>query len=101
MDLRKQFHEDMVNVYIQAKKEAKYNATRFLQMVSEKGGYEAAKILISKDAPSDGFTKLYEAGKLNLSVEALILREKYVSLFTDDERKVCSERLETYRYKPK
>ena len=29
----KKFHNDMVNIYVTAKQELKYNATRFLQLI--------------------------------------------------------------------
>lgn len=47
--LEKQFNQDMINIYQTAKKELGYNATRFLQLISEVGGLQAAKKLISKD----------------------------------------------------
>ncbi|KLU63627.1 hypothetical protein DEAC_c44750 [Desulfosporosinus acididurans] len=49
------FISDMQNIYNTAKKELKYNATRFLQLVSEKCGVQAAKELISKDGGTYGF----------------------------------------------
>ena len=36
--LKNKFHEDMNNIYLTAKKELKYNATRFIQLVSREGG---------------------------------------------------------------
>ncbi len=56
--LEEAFHEAMVQIYHRAKIEASYNATRFIQMVSEHGGVEAAKILINTENPSDGYTEL-------------------------------------------
>ena len=48
MTLEKQFEQEMVDIYMTAKKECGYNASRFLQMISAKGGLAAAKQLISK-----------------------------------------------------
>lgn len=39
-DIEKKFNKDMLNIYTCAKKELNYNATRFLQLISEKGGVE-------------------------------------------------------------
>jgi len=58
--LESKFNGDMQNIYIIAKKELGYKATRFLQLVSEKGGLQAAKILISKDGGTDGFEVLWD-----------------------------------------
>jgi len=96
-DLEKAFHKDMENIYFEAKK-LKYNASYFWQLVCEKGGYETAKQLIHTDKPSEGFTSLWERNSLGLSVEAHVLRDKYVSLFTDEERAVCRNRLVEYGY---
>ena len=38
MTLEKQFEQEMVDIYMTAKKECGYNPTRFLQLVSRKGG---------------------------------------------------------------
>ena len=45
-EIEKCFHNAMVNIYKTAKSECGYNATRFLQLVSTKGGLAAAKQLI-------------------------------------------------------
>lgn len=39
--LDNKFHEDMNNIYFTAKKELKYNASRFIQLVSREGGLKA------------------------------------------------------------
>lgn len=98
-DLEKSFDRAMREIYITAKRECGYNATRFIQLVGEKGGLVAAKQLISKPGGTDGFTTLWEHGRLDLSVEVHVLKPEYQSLFTDEERLMCRERLEEYGYK--
>jgi hypothetical protein len=97
--LESKFNADMLNIYRTAKKELGYNATRFLQLISEKGGLQAAKILISKDGGTYGFEVLWEHNRLDLSVETHVLMPEYRELFTDDERYMCRERLEEFRKK--
>lgn len=97
--LKKQFEAEMVQIYITAKKECGYNATRFLEMIGEKGGLASAKTLISRQGGTDGFTRLWECGRLDLSVEAHVLKPEYKSLFTEGERKMCKDRLEQFGYK--
>jgi len=46
--LEKKFNEDMMKIYKTAKKELKYNANRFLQMISRDGGLQTAKNLLLK-----------------------------------------------------
>ena len=98
-DLEKRFEHDMIEIYTTAKRECGYNATRFLQIVGAKGGLTAAKQLISKPGGTDGFTTLWEHHRLDLSVEAHVLKPEYAELFTDEERKMCKERLEQFGYK--
>jgi hypothetical protein len=97
--LEKNFNEDMKNIYLTAKKELKYNASRFWQLVCEKGGLQAAKILIAKDGGTDGFEILWEHGRLDLSVEAHVLKPEYAELFTNEEKVMCRERLESFGFK--
>jgi hypothetical protein len=96
-----EFNEAMLDIYRKAKSEAKYNAQRFLQMVVEHGGLEAARMLIHSETVSEGYAALWERGRLDLTVEAMILEtQKYHSLFTEDELQVCSQRLKDYNYQP-
>lgn len=98
-ELESRFNVEMLNIYKTAKKELGYNATRFLQLISEKGGLQAAKTLISKDGGTYGFEVLWENNRLDLSVENHVLKPEYVELFTDEERRICEERLEEFSNK--
>ena len=94
-----EFHEAMLNIYRRAKSEAKYNAQRYLQMVVDHGGIEAAKMLIHADTVSDGYAALWERGRLDLTVEAMIIESpRFHSLFTEDEINICAKRLADYEY---
>lgn len=95
--LKNDFHNDMKELYDRSKKELKYNATRFIQMIGDIGGYETAKRLINKPGISDGFAILWEYKRKDLSVENLVLQEKYAPLFTDEEKKKCQELLDNIK----
>jgi hypothetical protein len=75
------------------KREIGYNPTRFIQMVGDVGGVEAARRLLGGPAASDGFTTLWEHRRLELSVEAVVLLPWYRDLFTEEELSTASERL--------
>ena len=92
------FHEEMLGIYQKAKKECGYNATRFVQMVQEKGGLSAAKQWLSNDTPQEGLLKLWELGRLDLSMEALVLRKQFRGLFTDEELTRARKRLLDLNY---
>ena len=93
------FHEAMLAAYRDAKAECNYNATYFLQMVNELGGRAAAKQLLSKPGFSDGLTTLWERGRLDISMEALVLQEQWQSLFIEGEIRVARMRLEELGYR--
>jgi len=97
--IKKDFHEAMIHIYRRAKVEVSYNATRFIQMVSEHGGVEAAKILINTEKPSDGYTELWNRGRLDITVEVLVQDQKWESLFTPQEIERSRQRLVDYGYK--
>ena len=98
-EVERKFNIAMKEIYETAKRECKYNASRFIQLVAEKGGVVAAKQLICKDGGTEGFTTLWEHGRLDLSVEAHVLQEEYSDLFSDDEKNICRERLKAFGYK--
>lgn len=94
-----EFRDAMREVYRRAKVELGYNATYFLQMLSELGPLETARRLVTATNPSQGFTVLWEKGRLDLSVEAQVLRPEFAELFTDDELEAARARLEAYEYR--
>lgn len=96
--IEKKFNDDMLYIYTTAKKELGYNATRFLQLVSEKGGLKAAKQLISKEGGTYGFEVLWKNKRLDLSIEAFVLKPEYNELFSDEEKMICKERLEQFSF---
>jgi hypothetical protein len=95
------FDQAMFNVYRRAKDEAGYNATIFLQMLTDNRGLRTAKTLINAAKPSDGYTALYMRGRLDLTVEAVVIEdERWHSLFTEEELGRARKRLRDYRYEP-
>ena len=89
-DLVRDFDHAMMQIYVQAKR-AGYIATRFYQMLAEHGGVETARRLLPQ--MSDGFTELWRRGRLDLTVEALVLQPKWGYLFSDEERQIARSRL--------
>jgi hypothetical protein len=95
--LEKAFHARLIGAYNSAKAIG-YNATRFLGMVSEHGGLEAARILLHSSGVSDGYTAMWERGRLDLTVEAIVLEAEWATLFSDTERRTAIARLKEYGY---
>lgn len=99
-DPEHRFEAAMASIYKRAKAECGYNASRYLQLLSEKGGLATAKQLIRVEGGTDGFTRLWSLKRLDLSVEALVISEEFRPLFTEEERELCRDRLAQYNYQP-
>lgn len=96
--LSREFSDEMYEGYRYLAKTINYRAKLFLEMVTMHGGVGAAKILLQGRDASDGFTRLWQANMLSRSVEASVLRPKYESLFTDEERDIARRRLEAHGF---
>ncbi len=96
------FEKAMHGIYTRAKLEAGYNASIYLQMLHRHGGLGTAKQLINSTTVSQGYTALSERGRLDLTVEALVIASpQWHDLFTADELARCRNRLREYGYLPK
>jgi hypothetical protein len=95
-----QFTGAMVDIYRNAKREAHYDAKIFLGMVMDRGALETAQYLIRSGKPSDGYTALYERGRLDLTVEALVTSGEWDDLFPEEDRALARDRLRQYGYDP-
>ncbi|WP_017555563.1 GmrSD restriction endonuclease domain-containing protein [Nocardiopsis baichengensis] len=98
-ELLKRFDRAMRDVYDRAQKEAGYTATYFLGMLADHGPLETARRLLASPAVSDGFASLWERGRLDLTVEALVCRPEYASLFSETELGRARMRLEQFGYR--
>lgn len=96
--LENKFNGDMKNIYFMAKRDLGYTATRFMQLVSQKGGLQAAKQLIAKVGGTYGFEVLWENKRLDLSIEVHVLKPEYTSLFSEIEKQLCIDRLKQFGY---
>lgn len=90
-----QFEAELRDKMYRAKKECKYNASRFNQMLAEYGGVETAKHLIDTaiqtGIPSSGFTTLFSFQRLDLSMEYSVCDPRYASLFSHEQIAYCRD----------
>ena len=99
-ELKSEFDEAMYRIYQRAKAEANYPATIFYKMVVDKGGLATAKTLINAPKPSNGYTALWERGRLDLTVEAEVIENaRWHPLFVPEELDRARKRLAAYGYK--
>ena len=97
-DLEEAFHARMVQIHEQALLECDYKASRFIQMVNAEGGLPTAKKLLSADGYSEGLTRLWEEKRLDISMEATILKKPWRSLFTEQELITADKKLRELEY---
>ncbi|MEO5493126.1 MAG: hypothetical protein ABIR08_03770 [Sphingomonas sp.] len=99
-NIEAQFDLAMMEIYVRAKAEANYPASIFHRMLSEHGGLLTAKTLINANKVSDGYTALWERGRLDLTVEAVVTDDqKWWPLFDELELDTARKRLTQYGYK--
>ena len=92
--LARQFENELKDKMLRAKKECKYNPTRFNQMLARYGGVETAKRLIANSMATSitpaGFTTLLLCGRPDLTMEHSVCKPEYRELFTADEIRYCN-----------
>jgi hypothetical protein len=79
--------------------ELRYNPRYFRVMIGQHGALGATRRLLAAPAVSDGFVKLWENDRLDLTAEALVLEPRFADLFTDEERETAHRRLEDFGYR--
>lgn len=85
---------------LEAEKKLKYRPTLFLQMLGDMGGYRAAAQLLGSGGISEGFKKLWEKRRLDLTVEALVLESEWGAHFDPALLRIAEKRLREVGYAP-
>ncbi|WP_168705445.1 GmrSD restriction endonuclease domain-containing protein [Gordonia paraffinivorans] len=92
------FADRMTDVYRRALAETGYNATHYRAMLAQLGPRETARRLLAAPTVSDGFAELWERGRMDLTVEAVVVDPEFAGLFSDEEREVARRRLDQFGY---
>ena len=92
-DVDDQFDAAMYRVWQRAKDECNYNASYFLRMLEAMGGVATAKSLLAKSTLSSGYTELWLRGRLDITVECVVLNKAFRSLFNEEELATARRRL--------
>ena len=93
MALEKKLQQEVIKNCTVAEKEYGCKMTRFLQTIERFGIVRTAQEIFRKGRTSDCFNKLAEAGHLELTMEAIIVKGEYAELFTDEQVNYCYELL--------
>ena len=97
-DIAAAFEREMWHLYEEPKRRFGYNATYFLQMLEEGQPVDTARILVLDPRHSDGLTFLWEKHALDLSVEALVLRDPWNTLFAPEVLEAARKKLRGLGY---
>ncbi|ONI41703.1 hypothetical protein AN640_07780 [Candidatus Epulonipiscium fishelsonii] len=98
--IKQKFNKEVINTYKRIATEVKYKSSGLLAQINKYGGYEASIKYIMTDANTVDFGVLWEFQRLDLSIEALIIKQDYKSLFPDYILEFCENRLKEYNYAP-
>lgn len=91
----RQFELAMRKIYTDSKA-AGYTPSAYQRMLDRDGAIETARKLVFARNPSEGFTKLWELKRLDLTVEALILQEPWRHLFESEMLTAARRRLDQF-----
>jgi len=92
--LEDKFNEAMLNIYKEALRACNYRAKAYLAMVVELGGIKTAKKLLGSEEIQSGLYELFRCGRLDLTVEHLVLKDEFRILFLPDEIEEAKRRLD-------
>jgi hypothetical protein len=70
-----------------------YHPTRFEQMLDRSDAVTIAKQLIVSSELQDGLKKLKEMGRIDLSIESIVLESEFSALFAPSELQAADWRL--------
>lgn len=97
-ELENQFYFDMLKICNVAKKELGYDPKIFRGMVANNGGVTTAKQLLRYKDVQYGFDVLWKEKRLDLTMEAHVIKPEYMILFTADEINEAKNRLIAHKY---
>ena len=95
MTLEEEFTSALIDGYRRAGEEVGYWGTRFLQAVRRSGGLATARRMLKPRSAGQraGLDALLEANRPELTVEAIVISEKFKSLFSESEIREARDRL--------
>ncbi|MGO8672615.1 MAG: hypothetical protein ACLQVD_14770 [Capsulimonadaceae bacterium] len=101
LTLEEQFRAEIEADIETQKREFNYVPIYFKRMIAEHGTVNACKKLLAAPEVQQGFTRLVEWDRLDLSMEHQVHKPKYNVLFTGEERSIARRRLKKVGYDPR
>src|SRR5437016_3085263 len=98
-DLHSEFEREMWRLYEEPKAKYGYIASYYREMLQQHKALETARRLAGDTKHHEGLTRLWELKALDLSVEALVLREPWRQFFDADVLSAARAKLRALGYK--
>jgi len=86
--------EERLRESIRLSIELGYNPTTFTEMLERHGGVQTAKRLIAAGEIQSGIRRMAELGRLDITMERIMLETEFSSLFTEGDVESARWRLE-------
>jgi 5-methylcytosine-specific restriction enzyme A len=99
MTLKADFQDELERTYLEAGERTGYWGKRFIQKVRRVGGVRTAKDMLAPRtaAQRKGLDAILAAGRPDLSLEYIVSKRRFRSLFTQDEIREAKSRLLAHR----
>ncbi len=98
--LERKLYGRMMDVIQICQRELRWKPIAAIQMIFNHDPVEAARRMVLTAGGTDGFARCWEAGRLDLSFEAIILEKEVRRLFGEEVLAVAHARLEQARSRP-
>ena len=95
--LERKLYGRMNDVIQICQRELRWKPTAAIRMIHKHDPAKAARRLVLTPGGTDGFTRCWQAGRLELSFEAVILGEEFRPLFDEEVLAEARNRLEHAR----
>lgn len=95
-DLAQRF-QDRLWTSVHTSIELGYRPSIFIRMLEQHGGVQTAKRLIASGEIQSGIRKMAELGRLDITMEQIMLEPEFAPLFTKGELEAARWRLEQLR----
>lgn len=88
-----EFEKALYGVIESCRIELGYNAQNMRELIYSYGPQDAVRRILNSRTVSDGYVRLWEAGRLDLAVENLVVDRRFEAMFSPEERAVAQSRL--------
>ncbi|MFP5021905.1 GmrSD restriction endonuclease domain-containing protein [Pseudonocardia phyllosphaerae] len=87
------FEKALYDVIERCRIELGYNAQNMRELIYQYGPADAVRRILNSRTVTDGYVRLWEAGRLDLAVETVVVDPRFRALFSPEERAIAESRL--------